>query len=420
MEGFKKAVKGKKIVCGFNGNIDSVVAAYLLKRQGFDVIGLGITFNTKGSELVPQRYDGNGDPIPMTNFQGIYNIEDLEAVKKLADSLGIQFYAVDASSEYKDKVTDPVVAARVGGRSFSPKLNATSLIFSVLAKKAIVLGADFVATGHYAKVVKNQSTHTSNIFVSHDMQNDQSYLLSALSEYILRSVKLPLSDMRKAEVEKIGKELKLDYLAHKDTTALMEREELGGFVGDRMPPKMIKEGHIIDFRNDSFMGEHSGIHQFALGRNNIKNRNGAAVDKSYMVIGFKYAAGTVYIGQEEDLNYDMLVLNHVYCPEGTDLSRPMEVYVKTREKAELKPAYLYFLNNRYAKIEFKEMYKGMIAQGEYVTFYNRAGTTGKVIGAGTVRTCGLIENGKFRSFPRKKDEIEDEQAEVVDIYKFKF
>ncbi len=420
MEGFIKPTKGMKIVCGFNGNMDSVVAAYLLKRQGFDVIGLGITFSSKASTDLPQRYDENGEPIDLAPFQGIYNIGDLEEVKKLADALGILFYAVDASMEYQDRVTDFVVGSRVGGRSFSPKVNASSLIFSVLKKKADVLGAQFISTGHYAKIVRNQSTNTSNIFVSHDLDNDQSYLLSNLHEDILAHVKLPLSDMRKAEVEKIGKELKLQYLEHENKKAFMDREGLGSFIADRMPPKMIKTGHVIDYRNDAFLGEHGGIHNFSLGRKNIKNPGGPLIDKNYMVIGFKYGAGTVYVGMEEDLEYDMILLTNVYCPDGTDLSRALEVYIKTREKAKATPGYIYFLNNGYAKIEFKQKFKGMIPQGEYVAFYNNSGTTGKVIGSGVVRSCGHIDNGTWKSFPKKKDDIEDEDREVIDIYKFKF
>lgn len=420
MEGFNTPNKGKKIVCGFNGNIDSVVAAYLLKRQGFDVVGLGIIFDSKGGEVVPQRYDENGNPIPKAPFHGIYNIDNLEEVKKLADALGIAFYAVDASQEYKDRVTDFVVASRVGGRSFSPKVNATNLIFSVLRKKAQVLGAPLVATGHYAKIVRNQSTHTSNIFVSHDQAHDQSYLLANLHEDIVSFVKLPLSDMRKSEVEKIGKELKLKFIEHENTKPLMDSEGLGDFIADRMPPKMIKSGQVIDYRNDAFIGEHPGIHNFSLGRKNIKLEGNSLVDKNYMVIGFRYAAGIVYVGMEEDLEYDMILLSEVYYPDGTDLSRPVEVYIKTREKAAVLPAYIHFLNNNYAKLEFKEKFKGMIPQGEYIAFYNRAGTTAKIIGSGTVRTCGKIENGRWRSFPKKKDEIEDEDEEIIDIYKFKF
>ena len=420
LEGFKRPTKGKKVVCGFNGSLDSVVAAYLLKRQGFDVVGLGITFCSLGVEHIPQRYDDNGEAIAKAKFQGIYDIGDFDAVKALADSLGILFYAVDASEEYKDRVTDYVVASRVGGRSFSPKVNATSLIFSVLNKKAKVLEANFVATGHFAKIVKNQANQTSNIFVSHDLENDQSYLLSGLSEDLLQMVRLPLSDMRKPEVERIGRELKLQFLKPENTTALMEREGLSSFVADRMPPKMVKSGHIIDYRNDSFMGEHEGIHHFSLGSKKIKLGSGMLLDKSYMVIGFKYGAGTVYVGHEEDMKYNLIVLTNVYYPEGTDLSRPMEVYVKTREKSEIKPAYIFFLNNGYAKIEFKETYTGIVPQGEYVAFYNHSGTTGKIIGSGTVRTCGHIENGKLKSFPKKKDEYEDEDAPIIDIYKFKF
>ena len=200
----EKKLDKKKVVLGFSGSLDSVVCAYLLKKQGYEVIAIGIQLHTQGSENLPDKLDENGKVIKYSDFQGVFLIEDLDRLKKLADALDITFYASEASPLYKDRVTDFAVAARVGGKTFSPKVRATEIIFDVLMQKADLLGAAHIATGHFAKVVRNKSTETINIFVSNDLDGDQSYLLCTLERRILERMYLPLSDMRMTEVKKIG------------------------------------------------------------------------------------------------------------------------------------------------------------------------------------------------------------------------
>ena len=413
---------GRKILMGFSGSLDSVVGAYLLKRQGFEVIAVGIVFDPGEEAEIPNRYDDHGAIIAKSPFQGVFLIKDLDKVKALAEGLGIPFYGVQASSLYQDRVTDFVVASRVGGRSFSPKVAASRLIFEVLAQKAKVIGAELLATGHYAKVVRNKSLDASQVFVSNDLEHDQSYLLASIESDILDKVHLPLSDMRVKEVAKIAESVGLQYIENKGNhTPLMTRPELSGFVSDRIPKKLVKEGNIIDFKNDSLLGDHAGIHNYALGQAGIKTKLGSSLDKSHEVIGFKYAAGIIYVGQREDLRHDLIVLMNTVYSKGVDLSQPFEVFVKNRERGEKVSATLFPRNNGYAEIQFKEKREGLVHQGEYLAFYNRSGNMGRVLGGGEVRTCGYLDFGKLRSFPKKKEEIEeDENRESIDIYNFKF
>lgn len=412
-----------KILMGFSGSLDSVVGAYLLKKQGHDVHAVGINFYSEGYETLSAKYDENGEPLPPAPFHGVYIIDNLEEVKALADALGIPFYAVQAADSYQHYITDKVVSSRVGGRSFSPKVSATRLILETLKAKAEVIGADMIATGHYAKLVKNQSLNAINVFVSNDLNNDQSYLLSTIDPPTLEKMILPLSDMRSEEVKKIGDSLKLAYKekAKESQVPLMEQPNLGDFVRDRMPQKLVKDGNVIDYKLDSMMGEHEGIHLFGLGQGNLKSKSGVPFDKSLQVIGFRYAAGTVYVANKEDLRFDTIVLMHVKYAQGTDLSQPMEVFIKTKEKGERIAATLYDYNNRYAELKLKDSQDGLIFQGEFVAIYNRSGAMGRVIGGGEVRTCGYIDFNELRTFPKKKEEIEeDEEREKVDIYAFKF
>lgn len=414
--------EGRKILMGFSGSLDSVVGAYLLKRQGFEVIAVGIVFDPGEEEEIPVRYDDNGTIIPKSPFQGVFLLKDLDKVKSLAESLGIPFYGVHASALYQDRVTDFVVGSRVGGRSFSPKVAASRLIFEVLKEKAKVVGAELLATGHYAKVVRNKSLNTSQVFVSNDIEHDQSYLLASVEPEILDKVYLPLSDMRVKEVLKIAESVGLQFIENKDNhSPLMRRPELAGFVSDRIPRKLIKEGNIIDFKNDGLLGDHAGIHNYSLGQKGIKTKLGSSLDKSQEVIGFKYGAGIVYVGQKEDLKHNIILLMNISYCKSVDLSSPFEVYIKNRERGEKVSATLFPRNNGYAEIQFKEMREGLIHQGEYLAFYNRSGSMGRILGGGEVRTCGYLDFGKLRSFPKKKEEIEeDENRESIDIYSFKF
>ncbi|MCF8058423.1 MAG: hypothetical protein K9K67_03950 [Bacteriovoracaceae bacterium] len=413
----------KKILMGFSGSLDSVVGAYLLKKQGHDVYAVGINFFSEDYENIPKRYNDKGELIESTPFQGIFLLPGLERVKKLAESLGIPFYAVQAADAYQHYITDKVVGCRVGGRSFSPKVTASRLIFEILKNKAEALNADYIATGHYAKVVKNKSLNSINVFVSNDLENDQSYLLSSLDPETLEKIILPLSDMRTSEVKKISQSLNLEYWekSAEEKSPLMNRPLIGEFVSERTPPKMYKTGNIIDFKNETILGDHNGIHLYGLGANNLKTKTGTPIDRDYIVIGHRYSAGIVYAGYQEDLQYDTIVLMHVKYAQGVDLSQPIDVYIKTSERGEKIPATLFPFNNRYAELKLKEMHEGLIYQGEYIAFYNRSGAMGRVIGAGEVRTCGYIDFKELRTFPKKREELElDEQREKVDIYSFKF
>ena len=139
--------KKQKILVAMTGRIDSTIAAYLLKKQGHDVIGIGIVFGRSPSEQEENK--------SKAEFVGVYQLNDVDSVKKICQQIDIPFYAVDATKKYQARITDQLVGARVGGLLFSPKVHCNKLIFETLIEKMEKLGADAIASGHYSKVIKN-------------------------------------------------------------------------------------------------------------------------------------------------------------------------------------------------------------------------------------------------------------------------
>jgi tRNA-specific 2-thiouridylase len=400
----------------------------LLKKQGFDVICIGIQFYSKEKEkMIADRYNRHQDfeldpevrePAP---FIGISVIDNLNEVKSICDKIGLTFYAVDASGEYQNLITDKLVAAKIGGMSFSPSVYVTKLIFEILLQKCQKLKADHIASGHYAKVLKNQATKSFNIFVANDVLHDQSKDFCILDQKILSKIILPFSEMRRVEVEKIGKQiLGLKFIESVDKNFdLLSHQKMPQFTLERSPEVMIKEGAVLDLRSDTVITDHEGIHNFYYGMNDLKTKSGLPLDKSMAVLDIVYSTGSVVAGVLSDMKVQMVILKDVILQGELDITKPVDIYLKVNNSEDLLRGTVFFNNNSFCYIELEEEYHGLIIKGEYVAFYNKKGVSGRLMGGGEVLKAGLIDNGEFLKLP-KYDEFADDEPEVlVDIYKFK-
>ncbi|MDC0255989.1 hypothetical protein OAK75_13915, partial [Bacteriovoracales bacterium] len=159
--------KKQKIVIGMTGGVDSTVAAYLLKKQGFDPIGISFNFYQEDAGKSLQ-----GDSLASCQ------IVDLGRVQNICETIEIPFYGVNAADIYKEKILDRVLTARLSGIAFTPCVYCNVLKFDLLLEKAKKLGVEMIATGHYAKVVKNIKTGKFMLISANDKENDQSYYLS--------------------------------------------------------------------------------------------------------------------------------------------------------------------------------------------------------------------------------------------------
>ena len=231
-------MKGKRVIVGLSGGVDSSVAAYLLKQQGYEVIGL---------------FMKNWHDESVTLSADCPWLEDSNDAMLVAQKLGIPFQTVDLSKEYKERIVDYMFSEYEKGRTPNPDVLCNREIkFDVFLKIAIILGADFVATGHYCqKDSQHDSSHNSlyHLKSGADNNKDQSYFLCQLSQEQLAKTLFPIGHLEKSEVRKIARDQKLVTAEKKDSQGLcfIGKVSLPDFLQQQLQPK---KGPIIEIPGD--------------------------------------------------------------------------------------------------------------------------------------------------------------------------
>ena len=231
-------MKGKRVIVGLSGGVDSSVAAYLLKQQGYEVIGL---------------FMKNWHDESVTLSADCPWLEDSNDAMLVAQKLGIPFQTVDLSKEYKERIVDYMFSEYEKGRTPNPDVLCNREIkFDVFLKIAIILGADFVATGHYCqKDSQHDSSHNSlyHLKSGADNNKDQSYFLCQLSQEQLAKTLFPIGHLEKSEVQKIARDQKLVTAEKKDSQGLcfIGKVSLPDFLQQQLQPK---KGPIIEIPGD--------------------------------------------------------------------------------------------------------------------------------------------------------------------------
>ena len=203
----------KTVVVGISGGVDSSVSAYLLKQQGYRVIGLFmVNWEEKDGECTAE--------------------EDYEDVKRVCNKIGIPYFTVNYSKEYYENVFKHFLEEYKKGRTPNPDVLCNREIkFGPFLEQAKKLGADYIATGHYAKLEEKDGKFY--LKKSKDLNKDQTYFLNQLSQEQLKNVIFPLADIEKPEVRKIAEELELSNAKKKDSTGIC-------FIGERNFKKFLQ------------------------------------------------------------------------------------------------------------------------------------------------------------------------------------
>lgn len=239
-----------KIVVGLSGGVDSSVAAYLLQQQGHEVIAL---------------FMRNWNDASVTLEDECPWVEDSNDALMVAQKLGIPFQVIDMSDLYKERIVDYMFAEYQNGRTPNPDILCNREVkFDVFLETALSLGADKVATGHYARVDSFESENggqTYRLLAGKDTNKDQSYFLCQLNQEQLSKALFPIGDLTKPEVREIAKELGLVTAEKKDSQGLcfIGKVSLPTFLQQQLVPK---NGEIVEIFND-FPDFHRGIPQFA-------------------------------------------------------------------------------------------------------------------------------------------------------------
>lgn len=235
-----------RVVVGLSGGVDSSVSALLLKRQGYDVIGLYMKNWVEEDESGVCR-----------------SAEDFEDVVRISDQIGIPYHVANFAKNYQDSVFDSFLEDLKNGLTPNPDILCNREIkFKVLLAKAVELGADFLATGHYARLVFQDGFHY--LAKGLDPGKDQSYFLSAVEYNAFSKVLFPVGDLAKAEVRKIAEEAGLATAKKKDSTGIC-------FIGKRKFKPFVSKylayakGEIVSVEG-KVLGEHQGVAYYTIGQ----------------------------------------------------------------------------------------------------------------------------------------------------------
>ena len=302
----------KRVVVGLSGGVDSSVTAYLLKEQGFDVIGM----------FMKNWHD---DSVTISNECPW--LDDSNDAMIVAQQLGIPFQAIDLSKEYKERIVDYMFAEYQRGRTPNPDILCNREIkFDVFLDAALKLGADYVATGHYCRkgeIIKDGKT-TYQLIAGKDPNKDQSYFLCQLSQQQLSKALFPIGELLKSEVRDIAKKANLSTADKKDSQGLcfIGKVHLPDFLQQRLEPK---KGKVIEVPYDSLafkneigeddikhktnsytlfpelgkvVGEHNGAHYYTIGQRRGLNIGG--YEKPLFVIGTDTKENIIYTGSGDD------------------------------------------------------------------------------------------------------------------------
>ena len=395
----KKGKDRKKVVVGMTGGVDSTVAAYLLKKQGLEPIGVTFNFYKEDSS---QR---SGE-----ECLGTCQTKDLVNIQEICEKLEIPFYGVNASHLFKERILDRVLTARLGGTAFSPCVYCNVLKFDLLVEKSKKLGADFIATGHYAKVVKNIKTGKFQLISANDKEQDQSYYLSALDRVHLENLLLPCADIRRSEVEQISKSLGIPFVkkGERNHLCFMKEKNFSSYIKNNAPPGMLNNGGIFIYEDGAPIGDHDGVHNFYIGQDNVKALDEVKIDEDARVVEIDRKSKNVYISKTKNIRYSICEVVNYKQDDDTDISSPIKVFIQFSQLEKRKPCFLYFKNNDTVVLRFREEVIGLLVKGAHVAIYNGLGAGAKIIGNGTLSSFGFFDkNSKFRSLP-DPEEIEQE------------
>jgi tRNA-specific 2-thiouridylase len=336
---FKNLKKGQKIVVAMSGGVDSSVAAALLKKQGYFVIGIFMKFWKDGS-------DGKNK---------CCSVESENMARLISKQLEMPFYVLNVEKEFKNKVVDYFIEEYKKGKTPNPCVVCNKEIkFGFLIKKALSLGAEFMATGHYAQIKNNK------LLKGKDKEKDQSYFLWQLDQNQLSRVLFPVGEYVKAETRKLAKKFKLAVAETPESQEVcFVKDSTNNFL-----KKYLKTnpGNILDIENKK-VGTHEGLWFYTIGQRKGIGLSGGP----YFVVDKDFKKNNLIVSKNhKDLLKKEMIVGDVNWI--TPQKLPILVDVKIRYRSNLAKAKIFEDKNKKIKVVFQKPQKA-ITQGQSAVFY---------------------------------------------------
>ena len=305
---------GSRVVVAMSGGVDSSVAALLLRRQGYQVIG------------VTMRLWSSDDGVATPDHQGCCSVDDIEDARRVSQLLGIPHYCLNVEREFRAHVMDYFVSEYQHGRTPHPCIACNDRIkFDFLMHRAKLMDADYVATGHYARIEKRSGDGGWRLLKGIDRSKDQTYVLFRMGQEQLSRTLLPVGSYSKQEVRSLAAEAGLPVADKKDSQEICFIPH-GGYREFMRTQAVPQPGELVDMEG-RVLGAHPGIEFFTVGQ---RRGLGITAGRRLFVTRVDPASRRVVLGPEENLYHRAVKISRVSYVSGLPSLEPVRVTAKVR------------------------------------------------------------------------------------------
>lgn len=313
---FRKGNMKKKVVVGMSGGVDSSVAAFLLKEQGYDVIGVTMQIWQDEAE---EKKSAEG---------GCCGLTAVDDARRVAEKLNIPYYVMNFKQEFKKQVMDYFVAEYLRGHTPNPCIACNRYVkWEALLKRSLEIGADYIATGHYARIDRLPNGRFA-IRNSVTASKDQTYALYSLTQEQLSRTLMPVGEFAKDEIRKIALEAGLPVANKPDSQEIcfIPDDDYAGFIEREAGSAVPGPGNFVD-KDGKVLGRHKGITHYTIGQ-----RKGLeiAMGRRVFVTEIRPETAEVVLGENEDVFTDRVLCDRVNFMSVADVTEPTRVKAKIR------------------------------------------------------------------------------------------
>ena len=352
----------KKVMIGMSGGVDSSVAAALLLRQGFEVIGVTM-------QIWPDCKDADAG--------SCCSLSAVDDARRVANKLGIPYYVLNFKDIFEKEVITYFKSEYLKGKTPNPCIACNKYVkFEHLLNKACAMGIDYIATGHYANIEYDDVRKRFILKKSVNTKKDQTYVLYNMTQFQLSNTILPIGNFNKDEIRKIAEDIDLEVASKPDSQEIcfVQNNDYASFIKKNSDVD-IKEGNFIDI-NGNAIGRHNGIIHYTIGQ---RKGLGIAFGKPMYVVDINAIDNTVVLGEHKDIYRNSLIANNVNLISIDKLGEPLRVKAKIRYSAKEENATIYPLESNKINVVFDDPQRA-ITPGQAVVFYDGD----IVVGGGTI------------------------------------